>query len=230
MNADYDDGRAPVITIDGPSGTGKGTIAERLAELLGWRVLDTGALYRCVGLAAVRRGVALDQDAALGDLAAGLRIEFDGPCVRLDGDDVSTEIRTAEAGERASRVAQWPEVRRALLQLQRQAVRSPGLIADGRDMGTVVYPDAALKLYLDASPEVRAERRYKQLIEKGMDANLDQLTRELAERDHRDRQRAVSPLMPAADAVVIDTSGIGIETVLDRVVEHVRRVLPDVIS
>jgi cytidylate kinase len=230
MKAEAAAGRAPVMPIDGPAGTGKGTIAERLAELLGWRVLDTGALYRCVGLAAVRRGVALDQDAALGDLAAGLRIEFDGPCVRLDGDDVSTEIRTAEAGERASRVAQWPEVRRALLQLQRQAARSPGLIADGRDMGTVVYPDAALKLYLDASPEVRAERRYKQLIEKGMDANLDQLTRELAERDHRDRQRAVSPLMAAADAVVIDTSGIGIETVLDRVVEHVRRVLPDVIS
>ncbi|MCG6942159.1 MAG: (d)CMP kinase [Thiohalocapsa sp.] len=220
---------ARVITVDGPSGTGKGTIAARLASLLGWHVLDTGALYRCVGLAAVQRGVALDDDAALGDLANGLHIGFDGERVLLDGSDVSSDIRTAAAGEHASRVAACPAVRRALWRLQREAVRPPGLVADGRDMGTVVFPEAEVKIYLDASPEVRVERRYKQLKEKGMDANVPDLARELAERDRRDRERSVSPMEPAADAVVIDTSSLGIEAVLVAVLGEVRRVLPDAV-
>jgi cytidylate kinase len=217
----------PVITFDGPSGTGKGTIAARLADLLGWHVLDTGALYRCVGLAAVQRGVARDDDAALGTLAQGLRIRFDGERVLLDDADVSADIRTAAAGEHASQVASCPAVRRALWRLQRDAVRPPGLIADGRDMGTVVFPDAPLKFYLDASLEIRAERRYKQLKEKGMDANLPDLARDLAERDRRDRERALSPMVPAADAVVIDTTVLGIDAVLAEVVGEVRRVMPD---
>jgi len=220
---------APVIAIDGPSGTGKGTIAARLAAALGWHVLDTGALYRCVGLAAVQRGVALDDDAALGGLADGLDIQFDGERVLLDGADVSADIRTAAAGGYASRVAACPAVRRALWRLQREAVRPPGLVADGRDMGTVVFPEALLKVYLDASPEVRVDRRYKQLIEKGMDANVPDLARELAERDRRDRERAVSPLEPAADAVVVDTSALGIEAVLAAVLAEARRVLPGVV-
>jgi cytidylate kinase len=217
---------APVIAIDGPSGTGKGTIAARLAELLGWHVLDTGALYRCVGLAAVQRGVPLDDDAALGALAAGLCIRFADDAVLLDGVDVSGEIRTAAAGEHASRVAVAPSVRRALWRLQRDAARPPGLIADGRDMGSVVFPQAPLKLYLDASPEVRAERRYKQLKDKGLDANLPDLARDLAERDRRDRERAASPLVPAADALVIDTSRLDIDGVMAAVLKHVRQVLP----
>jgi cytidylate kinase len=218
---------APVITFDGPSGTGKGTIAARLAGLLGWHVLDTGALYRCVGLAAVQRGVALDDDTALGALAEGLSIRFDGERVLLDGADVTTDIRTAAAGEHASRVAACAEVRRALWRLQRDAVRPPGLIADGRDMGTVVFPEAVLKFYLDASPEVRVERRYKQLKEKGMDASVPDLARDLAERDRRDRERALSPMVPAADAIVIDTSVLGVDAVLAEVVAVVRRLMPD---
>ena len=220
---------APVIAIDGPSGTGKGTIAARLAAALDWHVLDTGALYRCVGLAAVQRGVALDDEAGLGGLADGLDIQFDGERVLLDGADVSADIRTAAAGGYASRVAACPAVRRALWRLQREAVRPPGLVADGRDMGTVVFPEALLKVYLDASPEVRVDRRYKQLIEKGMDANVPDLARELAERDRRDRERAVSPLEPAADAVVVDTSALGIEAVLAAVLAEARRVLPGVV-
>jgi cytidylate kinase len=221
---------APVITFDGPSGTGKGTIAGRLAELLGWHVLDTGALYRCVGLAAVQRGIALDDGPALGALAGRLGIRFDGDRVLLDEVDVSTDIRTAVAGEHASQVAAHPEVRGALWRLQRDAVRPPGLIADGRDMGTVVFPEARLKLYLDASPEVRVDRRYKQLKDKGMDANVPDLARDLAERDRRDRERAASPLMPAADAVVIDTSALGIDAVLARVVDAVRDALPQALE
>jgi cytidylate kinase len=217
---------APVITFDGPSGTGKGTIAARLATRLGWHVLDTGALYRCVGLAAVQRGVDLDDGEALGVLAQRLSIRFDGERVLLDAVDVSTEIRTATAGEHASRVAAAPAVRSALWHLQRDAVQPPGLIADGRDMGTVVFPEADIKFFLDASPEVRVERRYKQLKDKGMDANVANLARELAERDRRDRERAASPLVPAADAVIIDTSNLGIEAVLAQVLDVVDNRLP----
>jgi cytidylate kinase len=226
MSAAADALTAPVITFDGPSGTGKGTIAAGLAARLGWHVLDTGALYRCVGLAAVQRGVDLADEEALGALAQRLNIRFDGERVLLDAVDVSDEIRTAAAGEHASRVAAAPAVRSALWRLQRDAVRPPGLIADGRDMGTVVFPEAHIKFFLDASPQVRVERRYKQLKDKGMDANVANLARELAERDRRDRERAASPLVPAADAVIIDTSNLGIEAVLAQVLDVVDNRLP----
>jgi cytidylate kinase len=223
-------GGPPVIAIDGPSGTGKGTIAEALARRLGWHVLDSGALYRCLGLAAERRGCDLDDGPALGRLATGLEVGFDGEHVLLDGEDVSAAIRTAAAGMCASRVAVHPEVREALLGWQRAAARSPGLIADGRDMGSRVFPDAVLKIYLDASPEERAKRRYKQLKDKGMDANLPALVDELRERDALDRGRAHSPLRVSEGAVVIDTTSLSIDGVLGCVVDAVRRVIPETLA
>ena len=226
----HDPLRAPVIAIDGPSGTGKGTIAEALARTLGWHVLDSGALYRCLGLAAERAGLDLDDGDAMGALAGRIRIRFEDDRVLLDGDDVSSEIRTAAGGVRASRVAVHAQVREALLTLQRAAVRPPGLIADGRDMGSKVFPDAVLKLYLDASPEERANRRYKQLKDKGMDANLPDLVRELRERDALDSNRAHSPLTVAEGAVVIDSTHLSIDAVTERVVAEARRVLPDGIT
>ncbi|KAA6187026.1 (d)CMP kinase [Thiohalocapsa marina] len=215
---------APVIAIDGPSGSGKGTIAECLARRLGWHVLDSGALYRCLGLAAHRRALDLDDGAAMGRLAAELAIRFDGDRVLLNDEDVSDAIRTAEAGPRASRVAVHAPVRGALLSWQRAAARRPGLIADGRDMGSTVFPDATLKIYLDASPEERARRRYKQLKEKGMDANLPALTRELRERDALDRNREQSPLTIADGAVVIDTTALSIDDVVAAVLAEARSV------
>jgi len=223
-------GRVPVIAIDGPSGTGKGTIAEALARRLGWHVLDSGALYRCLALAAERRGCDLDDGLALGRLAAGLAVRVEGEHVLLDGEDVTGAIRTAAAGTCASRVAVHPEVREALLSWQRAAARPPGLIADGRDMGSRVFPDAVLKIYLDAGPEERAKRRYKQLKDKGMDANLPNLVRELRERDALDRGRAHSPLRVAEGAVVIDTTSLSVDEVLDRVVDAVRRVMPETLA
>lgn len=204
---------APVITIDGPSGTGKGTIAGLLAEHLGWHLLDSGALYRTLALAARRHGVDLDDGAGLGQLASRITVRLIGERVSLDGDDVSELIRTAEAGVDASRVAVHPEVREALLGWQRAAARSPGLVADGRDMGSRVFPDALLKLYLDASPEERARRRYKQLKDKGMDANLVGLVEELRVRDERDRGRAESPLQVPSGALVVDSTRLSIEQV-----------------
>jgi len=223
-------GRVPVIAIDGPSGTGKGTIAEALARRLGWHVLDSGALYRCLALAAERCGCNLDDGPALGRLAAGLALRVEGERVLLDGEDVTGAIRTAAAGTCASRVAVHPEVREELLSWQRAAARPPGLIADGRDMGSRVFPDAVLKIYLDASPEERAKRRYKQLKDKGMDANLPNLVRELRERDALDRGRAHSPLRVAAGAVVIDTTALSVDEVLERVVDAVRRVMPETLA
>lgn len=219
----------PVIAIDGPSGTGKGTIAARLAARLGWQTLDSGALYRVLGLAAERRGLALDDPDALAALAASLPLAFADGRLLLDGDDVTETIRTEQAGMSASRVAVHPPVRAALMDWQRQRAQPPGLVADGRDMGTVVFPHAPLKIFLDASPEVRANRRYKQLIEKGLDANLPRLIEVIRERDTADRARLAAPLRAAEDAVMVDSTALSIDEVLDRVLEEVRRVFPELV-
>jgi cytidylate kinase len=216
-----------VITIDGPSGTGKGTLATLLAARLGWHCLDSGALYRVLGLAAEREGIDLDDGQALALLAGAMRVTFDGGRVWLDGVDLGDRIRAETAGAAASRVAVHPGVRTALLDWQRRQARAPGLVADGRDMGTVVFPQAPLKLFLDASAEERAMRRYKQLIGKGMDANLDELVEDIRQRDARDRNRPVAPLRVAADAVIVDSTALSIDTVFDLVLGEVRRVFPD---
>lgn len=207
--------RPPVITVDGPSGVGKGALCQWLASRLGWPLLDSGALYRLTALAALRRDLPLDDESAVARVAATLAVVFSADTkgelrTILDGEEVSTQIRSETAGNAASRIAALPAVRAALLQRQRDFRQPPGLIADGRDMGSVVFPDAELKLFLHADPAERAQRRYKQLIEKGMDANLDSLVKEIAERDARDAQRAVAPLQAAADAAVLDTTRLSI--------------------
>lgn len=217
----------PVITIDGPSGTGKGTISARLAARLGWHLLDSGALYRLVALAAARAGVDFSDEAALGRIASEMEVDFtqgngDIPIrALLDGEDVSALIRDEDVSRGASEVAACPAVRNALLIRQRTCRRPPGLVADGRDMGTVVFPDAPLKLFLTASADERARRRYKQLKQKGIGVNLRQLSADIAERDARDSQRKISPLKPAPDAVVIDTTRLDIEGVLTAVMVQV---------
>ena len=217
----------PVIAVDGPSGVGKGTISQLLTRRFGWHFLDSGALYRLTALAARRQDVAFDDLAGLARVARELPVEF-RPVelgdveVFLEGQEVSKEIRTEQAGNDASKVAAVPAVREALLERQRAFRLAPGLVADGRDMGTTVFPDAPLKIFLTASARVRAERRYKQLKDKGFDANLHSLFVEIEERDERDRNRAVSPLRPAGDAVVIDTSDMGIEQVLAAVLAECR--------
>lgn len=212
----------PVITIDGPSGSGKGTIARRVAERLGWHLLDSGALYRLVGLAALNRGISTDDHAACGQVAAGLDVKFGSDAqgheqIWLAGEEVSAAIRTEAAGDRASQVAAIPAVRDALLDRQRRFAEPPGLVADGRDMGTVVFPYAPLKIYLTASAEERARRRHKQLKDKGIDVSLAALSREVAERDQRDSSRAIAPLKPAADAVTIDSTSMPIDAVVEKV-------------
>lgn len=210
----------PVITIDGPSASGKGTIAEKVAEKLGFHVLDSGALYRLTALHALRQGVALSDEAALAKLAVALPAEFRDGLVWLAGEDVTQAIRAEEVGEGASQVAALPAVREALLARQRAYAQPPGLVADGRDMGTVVFPHATTRVFLTASPEARAERRYKQLIEKGISANLTALVRDMRARDERDTQRAVAPLKPAADALVLDSTLLCIDQVVEAVLTH----------
>jgi cytidylate kinase len=212
----------PVIAIDGPSGSGKGTIAALVAERLGWHLLDSGALYRIVAACALERGVKLDDPAALARLAAGLSIAFNGERVEVDGADLTLTIRTEEVSAAASQVAALQPVRDAILDLQRALRRSPGLVADGRDMGTVVFPDAALKVFLDASPETRAERRHIQLKNKGLSVSLAALLANIRERDARDRGRAVAPLRPAEDAVLIDSTDMSVDEVLARVLDEAR--------
>jgi len=219
----------PVLTIDGPSGSGKGTISRLVAERLRWHLLDSGALYRIVALAGQRAGLPAEDQAAHARLAGAMLVRFgtapDGGEQVLLGDppvEVTAAIRSEEAGQGASRVAVWPEVRAALLERQRAFARAPGLVADGRDMGTVVFPAAELKIFLTASPEERAQRRYKQLKDKGSGASLAALSLEIAERDRRDSSRAVAPLKPAADAVLIDSTGMPIGAVVDQVLAELR--------
>lgn len=204
---------APVIAIDGPTASGKGTLAARVAAALGWHYLDSGAIYRLLALAALKRGIALEDESALAGLALALDARFAGESVLLDGEDVSLGLRREETGNAASRLAVLPAVRAALLARQQAFRANPGLVADGRDMGSVVFPDAALKIFLTASAEARAQRRYKQLIEKGLPANIDSLLGDIQARDARDQSRVVAPLKPCEDAVVIDSTALSIEEV-----------------
>lgn len=218
----------PVITVDGPSGAGKGTVSYMLAQKLGWHLLDSGALYRITGQACVLEGVSWDDHPAVAEVARNLDVAFtlaDNGEMRVmyRGQDLSARIRTEEGGLGASTVAAIPAVREALLERQRDFMQPPGLVADGRDMGTVVFCDAPLKIFLTASPAERAQRRYKQLIAKGENVSLPRLLEDIQARDERDSSRSVSPLVPAEDAIVIDSSAMPITEVLDRVMREVKK-------
>ncbi len=221
--------KAPVITLDGPGGSGKGTIAQKVAQKLGWHLLDSGALYRLVALAANNHGVALDNEESVRILAENMDVQFlvDDPeepiKVVLEGEVVTNDIRSEEAGRGASKVAVLSGVRQGLLQRQHDFREAPGLVADGRDMGTVIFPDAELKIYLTASVEERAERRFKQLQEKGMSANLADLQDSIQARDEQDMNRSVAPLVPADDAIVIDSSDMTIDQVFAEVMSHAEK-------
>jgi CMP/dCMP kinase len=222
----------PVITVDGPSGTGKGTISHFLASYLHWHLLDSGALYRTLALAAEQHGIDCDDTSSLAELAQLLEVNFSTSMetyesVILEGAEISQLIRTETIGILASRIAMIPEVRAELLNKQHAFRKPPGLVADGRDMGTVVFPDARLKIFLTASVRARTGRRHKQLKEKGFDVNLAQLSDEITERDVRDSQRTVSPLKPANKAVIIDTTDLSIDDVIHQVSELVRQHFPD---
>jgi len=206
----------PVIAIDGPSASGKGTVAQRVAVRLGFHYLDSGALYRVVTFAALQQRVALDDEAALARLAASLDARFHGENIFLNQEDVTDAIRTEAVGEGASRVAALPAVRQALLERQRAFRQPPGLVADGRDMGSVVFPDAVLKIYLTADADERARRRYKQLIEKGMGANMTALLQDIRHRDARDSARAVAPLQKSDDASLLDTTKLSIDAAVEQ--------------
>jgi cytidylate kinase len=223
-----DSAAVPVIAIDGPSGTGKGTVANHVARSLGFHLLDSGALYRVLGIAVAKRGIDLQDVDTVAAVARDLDLEFgaSGPgSIHLNGEDVSLEIRTDLGSDMASRVGAIPQARAALLERQLAFRKPPGLVADGRDMGTVVFPDSILKIYLTASAEERANRRYKQLIDKGMDVKLPALLQDLKERDARDSERSISPLKPAADAFVLDTTTLSEKQVMDRVMEMVSKAL-----
>ena len=207
----------PVITVDGPSGAGKGTVAKLLAERLKFKILDSGALYRLTGLLVNRAGNGFDNEAQAAELASSMQVEFTADGVILNGEDVSLAIRTESAGNDASKVAAMPAVRAALLDWQKAFAKMPGLIADGRDMGTTVFPQAPLKIFLTASAEERAQRRHKQLNEKGISSSIAALAAEIAERDERDRTRATSPLVPADDAIVIDSTSLSIDEVVQQI-------------
>jgi cytidylate kinase len=226
--------QVPVIAIDGPSGSGKGTVARRVARQLEWHLLDSGALYRLVALAGLRAGLAPDDVAGHARVAAGLDVRFGMSVegeeqVNLADEDVSLELRAESTGEAASRVAAWQPVRSALLGRQRAFARPPGLVADGRDMGSIVFRDAGLKIFLTASAEERARRRYKQLKEKGLSGSLAALSAEIAERDRRDTTRAVAPLIAVPEAVVVDSTALTIEEVVGRVVELARERFPEAV-
>jgi len=213
--------QVPVIAIDGPTGSGKGTVSRGLARRLSWHLLDSGALYRLVALAARRDGVALDDAAGLVSVAKTMAVEFspagDEERILLEGEDVTLALRTEDAGTDASRVGAVPELRAVLLERQRGFAHPPGLIADGRDMGSVVFPNAALKVFLTAAPEERAQRRYKQLSEKGIGVSLAALSREIVERDQRDANRPIAPLRPVDDARVLDSTGLTVEQVIETI-------------
>ncbi|HAG96307.1 MAG: cytidylate kinase [Pseudomonadales bacterium] len=219
---------APVITIDGPGGSGKGTIAQKVAKSISWHLLDSGALYRLVALAAANHGVSLDNEESLQILAENMDVQFlvddpDQPMrIVLEGDVVTKDIRSEEVGRDASKVATLPSVRAGLLQRQHDFREAPGLVADGRDMGTVVFPDAELKIFLTASAEERAQRRFKQLQDKGMSANLADLQAAIQSRDEQDMNRAVAPLVPADDSIVIDSTDMTIDEVFTELMNHAR--------
>ncbi|CAN7433788.1 (d)CMP kinase [Trinickia sp. LjRoot230] len=214
--------QTPVIAIDGPTASGKGTVAALVAAQLGFHLLDSGALYRLAALASVRYNVSPEMPEALAALVDGLHITFREGCAQLDGVDVSNDIRAEEIGNRASAIAVHQPVRAALVARQRAFRKEPGLVADGRDMGTVIFPDAVLKVFLTASVEARAARRHKQLIQKGFSANIDDLLRDLRERDARDANRAAAPLKPAADAKLLDTSALSVDQAVGQVVQWYR--------
>jgi cytidylate kinase len=215
---------APVIAIDGPSASGKGTVAQLVAQKLGYHYLDSGALYRIVALAGLKQGIAWKDETALAEMAKDLDIRFENGEILLNGENVSADVRTEEMSRGASEVAVHPQVRRALVDLQRSFRKAPGLVADGRDMGSVIFPDAQTKIFLTASAEVRAERRYKQLMEKGNHANLADILKDLQLRDARDRERKVAPLQQCEDAALLDTDNLtiaqAVQSVLDSHTAH----------
>ncbi len=222
MNSESSFG-VPVVTIDGPGGAGKGTLAAAIAEERGWHLLDSGALYRIIAVVALRQSVSLSDAALLAAVCSELQIVFGAGSVTVNGDDLTDAIRTEDVGSAASVVAALPPVREAILTLQKAFRRAPGLVADGRDMGTVVFPDAPVKIFLDASAEARAERRYNQLKNKGLSVKLSTLLEQIQERDARDRERAVAPLRPAEDALIIDSSKMSIDAVVATCIEHILR-------
>lgn len=224
MNADNK--HVPVIAIDGPSGSGKGTISQILATKLGYHLLDSGALYRLTALSVIEQGIDPENTQAASEAALNLDVVFEPQPdseqkVLLNGEDVGVKLRLDETSAMASKIAAIPEVRQALLTRQRQFRQAPGLVADGRDMGTVVFTDADYKVFLTASPEIRAERRYKQLIEKGVDANISHLLKSIVDRDERDRTRTVAPLVPAEGAFVIDSSQLSIDEVVQQILDFI---------